>query len=132
MTSISVKQPIDGLILSNTVRSGVIGLAKSLSNELAPYGITVNSVCPGYTLTNRVRKLARTISEKEGTSPEAVMKTWEAAIPMGRLGDTGRIRRPGRFFGIRTGGVHNRCCHSDRWRVVQGGYVTYPFSMSRI
>jgi 3-oxoacyl-[acyl-carrier protein] reductase len=86
MTSISVKQPIDGLILSNTVRSGVIGLAKSLSNELAPFNITVNSVCPGYTLTDRVRSLARAIAEKEGTTPEAVIGRWEASIPMKRLG----------------------------------------------
>jgi 3-oxoacyl-[acyl-carrier protein] reductase len=86
MTSISVKQPIDGLILSNTVRSGVIGLAKSLSNELAAFGITVNSVCPGYILTDRVRNLAAGVAEKEGTTPEAVIKTWEASIPMGRLG----------------------------------------------
>jgi len=86
MTSISVKQPIDGLILSNTVRSGVIGLAKSLSNELAPFGVTVNSVCPGYTLTDRVRNLARTAAEKEGTTPEAVIARWEASIPMKRLG----------------------------------------------
>jgi len=86
MTSISVKQPIDGLILSNTVRSGVIGLAKSLSNELAPFNITVNSVCPGYTLTERVRSLARAIAEKEGTTPEAVIGRWEASIPMKRLG----------------------------------------------
>jgi 3-oxoacyl-[acyl-carrier protein] reductase len=86
MTSISVKQPIDGLILSNTVRSGVIGLAKSLSNELAPYNITVNSVCPGYTLTDRVRSLAQVTAEKEGTTPEAVIKRWESSIPMGRLG----------------------------------------------
>ncbi len=86
MTSISVKQPIDGLILSNTVRSGVIGLAKSLSNELAPHGITVNSVCPGYTLTDRVRSLAVSVAQKEGTTAEAVIKKWEASIPMGRLG----------------------------------------------
>jgi 3-oxoacyl-[acyl-carrier protein] reductase len=86
MTSISVKQPIDGLILSNTVRSGVIGLAKSLSNELAPFNITVNSVCPGYTLTDRVRSLAAAIAEKEGTTPEAVIGRWEASIPMKRLG----------------------------------------------
>lgn len=86
MTSISVKQPIDGLILSNTVRSGVIGLAKSLSNELAPFGVTVNSVCPGYTLTDRVRTLARTTAAKEGTTPEAVIGRWEASIPMKRLG----------------------------------------------
>jgi 3-oxoacyl-[acyl-carrier protein] reductase len=86
MTSISVKQPIDGLILSNTIRSGVIGLAKSLSNELAPFNITVNSVCPGYTLTDRVRSLAKTVAEKEKTTPEAIIKRWESTIPMGRLG----------------------------------------------
>lgn len=86
MTSVAVKQPIDGLILSNTVRSGVIGLAKTLSNELASYNITVNNVCPGYTMTERVRKLAVVTAEKEGTTPEAVIKRWEASVPMGRLG----------------------------------------------
>jgi 3-oxoacyl-[acyl-carrier protein] reductase len=86
MTSISVKQPIDGLILSNTVRAGVIGLAKSLSNELAPFNITVNSVCPGYTLTDRVRSLAVATAAKEGTTPETVIGRWEAQIPMKRLG----------------------------------------------
>ena len=86
MTSISVKQPIDGLILSNTVRMGVIGLAKTLSTELAPFNVTVNSVCPGYTMTDRVRNLAKVIAEKEGTTPEAVIGRWEAAIPMKRLG----------------------------------------------
>lgn len=91
MTSISVKQPIDGLILSNTIRSGVIGLAKTLSTELAPYGITVNSVCPGYTLTDRVRTLARTTAAREKTTPEAVIRRWEAAIPMGRLGTPGEF-----------------------------------------
>lgn len=86
MTSISVKQPIGGLILSNTVRSGVIGFAKTLSTDLAPYNITVNSVCPGYTLTDRVRNLARAIAEKEGRTPEEVIGGWEAEIPMKRLG----------------------------------------------
>jgi 3-oxoacyl-[acyl-carrier protein] reductase len=86
MTSISVKQPIDGLILSNTVRSGVIGLAKTLSNELAPYNITVNNVCPGYTMTERVRTLSEAVAEKEGTTPEEIIKRWESSIPMGRLG----------------------------------------------
>jgi 3-oxoacyl-[acyl-carrier protein] reductase len=86
MTSISVKQPIDGLILSNTVRSGVIGLAKTLSNELAPFNVTVNSVCPGFTMTDRVRKLAKAIADKEGTTPEAVIGRWEESIPMKRIG----------------------------------------------
>lgn len=86
MTSIAVKQPIDGLILSNTVRSGVIGFAKSLSNELAPFNITVNSVCPGYTMTDRVRNLATVLAQKQGTTPEAVIGKWEAEIPMKRIG----------------------------------------------
>lgn len=86
MTSISVKQPIDGLILSNTVRSGVIGFAKTLSNELAKYNVTVNNVCPGYTMTERVRKLAIDVAQKRGSTPEAVVKGWESLIPMGRLG----------------------------------------------
>lgn len=86
MTSISVKQPIDGLILSNTIRMGVVGLAKTLSNELAPYNVTVNNVCPGYTMTDRVRSLAVVTAQKEGTTPEAVIKKWESSIPMGRLG----------------------------------------------
>jgi 3-oxoacyl-[acyl-carrier protein] reductase len=86
MTSIAVKQPIDGLILSNTVRSGVIGFAKSLSNELAPFNITVNSVCPGYTMTDRVRNLSKVVAQKQGTTPEAVIKKWASEIPMGRIG----------------------------------------------
>jgi len=86
MTSISVKQPIDGLILSNTIRAGVIGLAKTLSTELAPYNITVNSVCPGYTMTDRVQNLAKTAAEKMQTTPEEVIRKWEKEIPMGRLG----------------------------------------------
>jgi len=64
----------------------VIGFAKSLSNELAPFNITVNSVCPGYTLTDRVRNLSKVLAEKQKTTPEAVIKKWEAEIPMGRLG----------------------------------------------
>ena len=86
MTSVAVKQPIDGLILSNTMRSGVIGMAKTLSNELAPFNVTVNNVCPGYTMTDRVRKLAEVTAKKEGTTPEEIIKRWESTIPMGRLG----------------------------------------------
>jgi 3-oxoacyl-[acyl-carrier protein] reductase len=86
MTSISVKQPIEGLILSNTIRSGVIGFAKSLSNELAPFNITVNSVCPGYTMTERVREVSKAVAARESTTPEKIIKKWESEIPMGRLG----------------------------------------------
>ncbi len=86
ITSVAVKQPIAGLILSNTVRTGVIGLAKSLSNEFARYGVLVNNVCPGYTMTERMKQLAAKTAEKEGVSKEDVIGRWEADIPCGRAG----------------------------------------------
>lgn len=86
LTSIAVKQPLDGLILSNSIRAGVHGWAKSLSNELAPLGVTVNNVLPGYTLTDRVRSLARTQAEKEGAKVNEMLARMEEAIPMKRLG----------------------------------------------
>lgn len=91
ITSISVKQPVDGLILSNTARSGVIGLMKTLSNELGPFGIGVNVVCPGYTRTDRLVELATRISEREGISEQAVHERWTRQIPMGRLGEPSEL-----------------------------------------
>ena len=87
ITSISVKQPVDGLILSNTARAGVVGMMKTLSNELAPCGIGVNVVCPGYTKTDRLVDLASRLSEQDSVSEEAIQKRWTDQIPMGRLGD---------------------------------------------
>lgn len=86
LTSVSVKQPIEGLILSNTIRIGVVGLAKTLSNELAPYNITVNNVCPAYTMTERVNKLAAEIAQKQGITTEEVIGKWESQIALKRLG----------------------------------------------
>jgi len=86
ITSVSVKQPIDGLILSNTVRTGVIGLAKSLSREFGSYGVLVNNVCPGYTLTERIKQLASSLAQKEGVSEQEIIGRWEADIPCKRLG----------------------------------------------
>jgi len=86
MTSVAVKQPIDGLILSNVARTGVVALSKTLSNELARDNILVNTVCPGYTLTERVEELARRRAARDGISPEDVFRMWEGMIPMGRLG----------------------------------------------
>lgn len=86
MTSVSVKQPIEGLIMSNTFRIGVVGFAKTLSNELAPYNITVNNVCPAYTMTPRVKKLSAEIAEKQGITPREVISRWESQIAMRRLG----------------------------------------------
>ena len=86
MTSVSVKQPIDNLILSNTARTGVIGFMKSLSNEVAKDGITVNSICPGYTKTQRVENLAQAFAEKNKSTTEEFYKKLEGDIPMKRIG----------------------------------------------
>jgi 3-oxoacyl-[acyl-carrier protein] reductase len=86
ITSISVKQPVDGLMLSNSIRAGVVGFAKTLSNEMAPYNILVNNVCPGYTRTERVEELSASLAERKGLSKARIVKGWEDTIPMGRMG----------------------------------------------
>jgi 3-oxoacyl-[acyl-carrier protein] reductase len=87
VTSIAVKQPIDGLMLSNSLRAAVTGFARTLANEVAPFNITVNNLMPGYTRTDRVEQLARASSEKTGASLEESYARWEKEIPMGRLGE---------------------------------------------
>ncbi len=86
ITSSAVKQPVDGLLLSNSIRAAVTGLARTLANEYAADGITVNNVCPGYTRTARLDGLASTISARTGSKPEEVFAGWEREIPAGRLG----------------------------------------------
>ena len=86
MTSVSVKQPIENLILSNTARTAVIGFMKSLSNEVAKDGITVNSICPGYTKTQRVENLAKAYTDSGKGSIEDFYKKLETEIPMKRIG----------------------------------------------
>lgn len=87
ITSVAVKEPVDGLILSNSVRAAVTGFARTLANEVAPYGVTVNNALPGYTRTDRLTELADSLSEQRGVPRERVEADWEAAIPMGRLGE---------------------------------------------
>lgn len=86
ITSIAVKQPVDNLILSNSVRAAVTGFARTLANEVATFGVTVNCVMPGYTLTDRIAELADSNAKQRGTSVEAITGAWESQIPMGRLG----------------------------------------------
>ncbi len=86
MTSVSAKQPLQNLVLSNTTRLGVIGLVKTLSNELAADGIRVNAVCPGWTRTERVDELLQARAERSGLSVEKVAASIEKDIPMGRMG----------------------------------------------
>lgn len=87
VTSIAVKQPVDGLILSNSVRAAVTGFARSLANEVASYGITVNNLMPGYTRTERLEDLAKSNATSKGTTREEAFALWEQQIPMRRVGE---------------------------------------------
>ena len=86
ITSVSVKQPLNNLVLSNTTRLGVVGFAKTLANEYGQYNILVNVVCPGPTLTDRMRELINTTVKETGKTYEEVEKTWVDPIPLERLG----------------------------------------------
>ena len=86
ITSVTVKQPIDGLILSNAVRSGVMGLVKTLSNEYGPYNVLVNNVCPGYTGTARLQSLIGKLAENEHVPPQTIEDRWAAQTPLRRIG----------------------------------------------
>jgi len=87
MTSVSVKQPIPGLHLSNVIRPAVVGLTKSLSQELARDNILVNAVCPGYTMTDRVKALIKEKAKKTKKSVDKVTQELTAQIPLGRIGN---------------------------------------------
>lgn len=86
ITSTTVKQPVDGLLLSNSIRSAVTGLAKTLSSEYAKYGITVNNVCPGYTGTDRLNELSEAVAARNKMRVEDVVDEWKKQIPAGRIG----------------------------------------------
>ncbi len=86
VTSLSARQPIEGLLLSNAFRAAVHGLAKTLSRELAPDGILVNNVCPGMHATDRLRHLAEIRGREAGISTEAALGKVAEAIPLRRLG----------------------------------------------
>ncbi len=86
ITSITVKQPLDELLLSNAIRPGIIGLSRTLATQLAKDGITINSVAPGNTLTDRQIELAQVRAQREGRSIDEVIASSGASIPAGRVG----------------------------------------------
>ncbi|HRK09198.1 MAG TPA: SDR family oxidoreductase [Pseudobdellovibrionaceae bacterium] len=96
--STSVKAPIPGLGVSNTVRAAVASWAKTLAGELAPYGVTVNCVLPGYTATSRLKDLSEAAATRRGISAEQVVEEWKKATPMGRLGEPEEIAAAVSFF----------------------------------
>ncbi len=87
ITSIAVKQPADNLILSNSIRAAVTGFARTLANEVAPFGITVNNVMPGFTRTERLVELAEKTAAMRDGEVEDVYAAWNREIPLGRIGE---------------------------------------------
>jgi 3-oxoacyl-[acyl-carrier protein] reductase len=87
LSSIAAKQPIAGLILSNTARAGLLGFAKSLANEVARDNVLVNTVLPGHFDTPRALELARMRAEREGRPVDEILRARLASIPLGRAGD---------------------------------------------
>ncbi len=87
LTSISVKEPIPTLILSNVMRSGVVSLMKTVSREFAPFGIRVNNIIPGFFNTDRLKNLDIAAAEQSGEPVETVRKKRQADVPLGRYGE---------------------------------------------
>jgi len=86
IVSVAAKQPIESLVLSNSIRAAVIGLAKTLSNELAPDNILVNNICPGWILTDRLSALVQKRAEAHGKSFDSTLSEITASIPLRRCG----------------------------------------------
>ena len=89
--STSVKAPIPGLGVSNTIRAAVANWAKTLSLELGPYGITVNNVLPGFTNTNRLKSLIEKKSSISGKSTSEVEKEMKKSVPLNRFGEAEEV-----------------------------------------
>ena len=118
ITSMAVKQPMDGLLLSNSIRAAVTGLARTLANEFGRDGITVNNVCPGYTLTERLDELAETQARNTGVSREQIFERWSAQVPLGRLA------RPEEFAALVAFLVSERAAYINGATIaVDGGWV---------
>jgi 3-oxoacyl-[acyl-carrier protein] reductase len=86
ITSLAVKRPQGSLVLSNSLRAAVTGYLRTLADEVASDGVTVNSVLPGFTATERLDALASATSTRTGQSRESVFEGWKAETPVGRLG----------------------------------------------
>jgi 3-oxoacyl-[acyl-carrier protein] reductase len=87
ITSITTKQPVADLVLSNAVRAAVVGLVKSLANEFGKDGILVNNVGPGYTATDRLKELAKSRSAASGKTEQEIFESWAVDAPVKRLGE---------------------------------------------
>lgn len=104
LVSSSVREPIEGLILSNSIRSAVIGLAKTLSQELGPDHITINNIITGRILTDRLRSLRERTAQQLGITVEEALKQSERDVPLGRLGEPEELAALVAFLASRQGG----------------------------
>jgi len=89
--STSVKQPIEGLGVSNTIRGAVANWSKTLAGEVGPFGITVNNVLPGATMTGRLEEIAVARAKKSGISVDAIYENWKTGIPLRRIGQPSEV-----------------------------------------
>ncbi|HRN52087.1 MAG TPA: SDR family oxidoreductase [Gemmatimonadaceae bacterium] len=118
VTSIAVKQPVDNLILSNSVRAAVTGFARTLANEVAPHNITVNNLMPGYTRTERLDQLAAANAAAKGGGTASEFAAWERQIPMGRVGE------PQEFAALATFLASERASYITAQSIaVDGGWI---------
>lgn len=118
VTSVSVKQPIDNLLLSNSLRAGVTGLMRTLANEFGPDNITVNCVCPGYTLTERLDELSATQAKNSGVTREKILEGYSANVPLRRIGKPEEFAAMVAFLASERASYINGCSIP-----VDGGYV---------
>ena len=94
ITSITTKQPVADLVLSNAVRAAVVGLVKSLANEFGKDGILVNNVGPGFNATDRLKELAKARSAASGKSEREIFDAWAAEAPLKRIGEPRDLATP--------------------------------------
>jgi 3-oxoacyl-[acyl-carrier protein] reductase len=118
MTSFAAKQPYEGLILSNSLRAGILGLTKTLSNELSKDNILVNAVCPGWTLTDRLEELAKSKAEKTGKNYKKIINEWSEEIPLRRLAKPQEIANLVTFLASEPASYITGCSIQ-----VDGGYI---------
>lgn len=122
ITSVSVLQPVDDLLLSNVLRPAVQALVKSLAREAGPRGVTVNAVAPGFHATDAVERLIAAATAKSGRSREDVIRGWTRDIPVGRLGEADELAALIAFLmSVRAGYITGQAIVAD------GGWVRGTF-----